>query len=1081
MSELRRTRYSGWGRALLAAAVISMAGPAVAQVITGTVEDKSGAILKAASVVAINQKTQIEYPTKTNDSGIYVISGLPVGSYTIKAEAAGMKALQTNAIVLEVGQTAKVALKLEVGTKSEEIEVVGINPVLQTENATVGEVVTGSTVVALPLNGRNFAQLSLLVPGVQTHSPDTFNSTKQNSDSGRPYVNGQREQSNNFMLDGIDQNEAVDNLVAYYPSPDAIAEMRIETNNYSAEYGNVAGGVISAVTKSGTNEFHGNLFEFGRNDKLDANSWGNKRSGAQKAELRQHIFGGTLGGPLVKNKVFFFLDYQGQKTDRPGDSVATVATASQRDGSAFGIAPSDISPIAQKFLADTNAYPLPNRPGLTIGNYVHKANRTTRNHQGDLKLDANFGPTDNVFVRASLGTFDTQQSEPVYPAAMGTGYLSKTQSVAANWTHSFGPTTVNEVRVGYSHVSIDDTPVDSGNLGNYNAAIGIPGGQTIPGVAQLILGSSLSGVGSAGIVHDTNNKVTQISEKLSFSKGRHYVSVGGQALHYSMGQLYSTNAGLLGSYRFNNFGDFLLDRVNRKQVLLNLNETNGFNAGEWTQLQDRIGLFVQDDFKPSSNLTLNLGLRWEYASAITEKENNQVNYDYATGAILCPAGSNVAGCTGDGGLGDALYESYKGGFSPRVGFAYTLDPKTVVRGGFGMVQYMEGTGANCRLPINPPFYSEVSKFYTSTAPGQMAVGFQDLGTSSAAVLTAVQVRAWQTDLRPQLTKQWNLFVERQITDTTSLNVGYVGSRSTRVITFNDSNMPLSGQNVASAQRRLPNLGFLRYTASDGVINYDGLQASLRHRMVHGLEFLASYTLSKALGDNQGFYGPGWGSRAASQTTSGAGGDGNYDAYNHALDYGTQWFSARHTASLSFNYQLPIGKGRSVGADWGGVTQALLGGWNVSGILSVRSGLPITVVNGWGGDGPSNNTGFAQERPNRVAGVPIVNEISKDELERGGRYLNPAAFAPNTVSGTHGDSGVGIANGPGFYNLDAGLDKSFGLGGSRALTLRLEAFNVLNHTNLGLPNRDLSEAATFGTITEIANAQRVLELAAKFTF
>jgi outer membrane receptor protein involved in Fe transport len=1055
--------------------VAGLTSPVLAQMsasVTGTVEDKSGAILKAASVVAVNQKTLVEYPTKSNDAGIYIISGLPIGTYTIKAEAPGMKALQTNPIVLEVGQTARIALKLEVGAKTEEVEVVGVNPVLQTENATVGEVVTGSTIVSLPLNGRNFAQLTLLIPGVQTHAPDTFNAIKQNSDSGRPYVNGQREQSNNFMLDGVDQNEAVDNLVAYYPSPDALAEMRIETNNYSAEFGNVAGGVITAVTKSGNNEFHGSAFNFLRNDKFDANSWGNNRSGAQKPNLSQNIFGATLGGPLVKNKVFFFADYQGTATNRPGEATATVASDAMRDGSAFGISPSQFSPIAQKLLADTALYPRANRPGLSTGNYVAEVDSTTRNHQGDAKIDANLSPSDNVFLRVSLGKFDTEPSQPIFPLAMGQGYLSDTQSAALNWTHAFSPTTVNELRFGYSHVTIDDTPVDPGNVGNYNAVVGIPGGQAIPGLSQFVFGSGIDNIGTPGIVHDTNDKTFQLSEKLSFSKGRHYINVGGQIIHYDMGQLYSTNAGLLGAYTFSDFGQFLLGDVAKKQVLLNGDAASqGFNAGAWTQLQNRIGVFVQDDYKPSSNLTLNLGLRWEYASPITEKDNQQVNYDYTTGAVLHP---------GDNGLGNALYEAYYGGFSPRVGFAYTANPKTVIRGGFGMVQYQEGTGANCRLPINPPFYSEVTKSYPNNG-GSLAAGFSDLGLDNAAALKSVQLRAWQTDLRPQLTKQWNFFVERELSNTTSLSVGYVGSRSTHVITFNDANAPLSGQDAGTDPRRIPSLGFLRYTASDGILNYDGLQSSLRHRMAKGLEFLASYTFSKSLADNQGFYGPGWGGRSANQSTAGQQGDGNYDPYNHSLDYGPQWFSAAHSGTLSMNYQLPIGKGRSVGSDWSGVQQALLGGWNVSGILSVRSGLPITVTDtaGWGA-GPSNNTGFGVERPNRVAGADPLTGASKADIEQGAKYLNPTAWSKNTAPGTHGDSGVGILRGPAFYNLDAGLDKNFEFGGARYLTLRIEAFNVLNHTNLGLPVRDI-EDGNFGKITEVANSQRVLEFAAKFVF
>jgi hypothetical protein len=357
----------------------------------------------------------------------------------------------------------------------------------------------------------------------------------------------------------------------------------------------------------------------------------------------------------------------------------------------------------------------------------------------------------------------------------------------------------------------------------------------------------------------------------------------------------------------------------------------------------------------------------------------------------------------------------------------------------------------------------------------MAVGFGDV-----ADITNVQLRAWQTDLRPQLTNQWNLFVERQVTDTTSLNVGYVGSRSTRLVSFGNANQPLPGTGDPStwapdAERRpLPQFGLIRFTASDSRANYNGLQASLRRRRSNGFEFLASYTLSKTLTNNGGFYGAGWGGYNANAVNGGVGGDGNLDIRNKDLDYGPAWFSSTHTGVLSGSYELPIGKGRGVGGDWSGVKQALLGGWNVSGILSVRSGLPITVVNGWGNVSLQSSSMVIQERADRVAGQdPLASNPSWDG------WLNPAAYKVPEL-GKFGDSGVGSARGPGFYNIDASLDKNFDLGGSRYLTLRVEAFNLLNHPNLGLPVRDIS-SGQFGQILGTANAARVVEFAAKFVF
>jgi Carboxypeptidase regulatory-like domain/TonB dependent receptor/TonB-dependent Receptor Plug Domain len=1088
---MKTKRWSWWKAGPLLLLAGTLASPALAQVtavVTGTVTDTSGAVLKDATVTATNQKTGVEYHSRSNDAGVYTITGLPApSSYVVKAEATGFKTAATNPVDIEVGQTARVNVKLELGTVSETVEIVGVNPILQTENAVVGEIITGSTVVALPLNGRNFAQLALLTPGVQTHAPDSFIEARTATSSGRPYVNGQREQSNNFMLDGIDQNEAVDNQVAYYPSPDAIAEMRVETNNYSAEYGNVAGGIVSAITRSGSNEFHGGAFEFVRSDKFDANSWDNNRSGADKPKFKQHIFGATLGGPLIRNKTFFFLNYQGIRYDKPGPGTASVAPAEWRNGDFSALLgsgtiirdpltgqpfpgnriPSNrISPIARAILADPTKYPLPNRPGLS-GNLVADQDRgSRRKHQGDVKIDANLSTNDNLSIRGSFASDDQQDKKTAFPFQLGGSGLSDAQSLAVNWNHSFSGHTVNELRFGFSHVTLDDPPADTFGIGDYNAAVGIPGGQRIAGISGIGFGNSgIDSIGTNGIRHNTNNKTYQINEKLSLSRGRHFVSTGAQIIHYNMFQDYSSNAGLLGQFAFNGaftgfgFADFLLDQVGNKQI---------GRSAPWTQLQDRIGLFVQDDFKVNSTLTLNLGLRWEYASPIKEKDNKQVNFDINTGQRIEPGGE----------FGDALYKAYYGGFGPRLGVAWSANEKTVIRGGYGIVQYQEGTGANCRLPLNPPFFGEFFRNFVER-PGTLSTGFADV-----ADITNVQLRAWQTDLRPQVTNQWNAFVERQVTNTTSLSVGYVGSRSTHVVAFRDINQALPGVGDPSTwaayqdRRRLAFAGItgpVRYTSSDAKINYDALQASLRRRKSGGLEFLASYTLSKALGDNPGFYGPGWGGYSANSPNTGLGGDGSYNSYDMGLDYGPLWFSAKHNFTFSGSYDLPIGKGRKIGSDWSGVTEALLGGWNVSSILTVRTGLPGTTVAGWGPGNSLQNSGFSFERPDRVPGTdPVPSDADWN------RWLDINAFKPAAL-GTFGNSGVGIWRGPGYYNVDFGLDKNFDLGGTRYLTFRIEAFNLLNHPNKGMPVRDITNREQFGQILSVTNPARVLEFAGRLTF
>jgi len=1082
----RRWSWAAALAILLAFAAAPAIGQNVAASVTGTVTDTTGALVRGATVTAVSKSTGVEYPATSNDAGVYTITGLNIGAYVIRAEAAGFKKVTTNAIVLESGQVAKVPIKLEVGGITDSVEVTGVNPILQTENAVVSEVITGETVVALPLNGRNFAQLTLLTPGVQTHAPTSFTGANPTNSSGRPYVNGQREQSNNFMLDGIDQNEAVDNQIAYYPSPDAIAEIRIDTNNYNAEYGNVAGGVVTAVTRSGTNDFHGSAFIFGRNDSLDANSWANNKSEAAKGNFSQQIYGGTFGGPLIKNKLFFFGDYQGTNINRPGDTTSTVAPAAWRTGDfssllASGtvikdpltglpfpnnqIPVSRFSPQAQAILSNQTNYPLPNRPGLN-GNYVSHTNSQDRNKQGDLKLDWAASPKDNFSLRGSLASYDFKNIQTAFPLSFGGTQLNDAKNFSFNWSRVFSPTAVNDLRIGWSQIVLDNPPQDNG-LGDYNAIVGIPGGQRVGGMSAISFGSSgVDSIGTNAIVHKTDNKVFQISEKLSLSRGRHYLSMGGQWLNYRMSQDYASNSGLLGSFGYNGaftgfgFSDFLLDQVGSKAI---------GESQPWEQLQDRIGIFFQDDFKVNSNLTLNMGLRWEYASPIREKDNRQVNYDINTGQAIEPGGA----------FGNGLYKAYYGGFSPRVGFAWTANDKTVLRGGYGMVQYQEGTGANCRLPLNPPYFGEFTTSYVET-PGTMSNGFADI----TGDYSNVQLRAWQTDLRPQVTQQWNVFVERRLTDAMSLSVGYVGSKSTHVVAFRDINQPVAGVGDPSTwapwadRRRLAPEGItgaVRYTSSDAIANYNGLQASLRRRRSNGLEFLASYTYSKSLGDNPGFYGPGWGGYSANSPNTGVGGDGNYNSYDMMLDYGPLWFSAKHNLSVAGTYELPIGKDRAVGKEWSGVTDALLGGWNVSAIITVRSGLPGTTVAGWGPGSSLQNSGFSFERPDVVPGVsPTTGASGWDN------FLNIAAYKPAAL-GTFGNAGIGTWTGPGYWNVDMSLDKNFRFGGSKYLTFRVEAFNVFNHPAQGMPVRDITNTAQFGQILSTANDARVLELVAKFVF
>jgi hypothetical protein len=1076
MKIIRREWRTAW---LAFGLAVGLAGPVLAQSasVTGTVEDKGGAVLKDATVTAVNQKTQVEYPIKANDAGVYTIVGLPIGQYVVKAEAKGFKSVTTNSITLESGQVARVNLNLEVGQVSEDVEVVGVAPILQTENAVVGEVITHNTVEGIPLNGRNFAQLSLLVPGVTTTAPDSFTEPK-NLSLGRPYVNGNREQENNFMLDGMDMNEALDNTLPYQPSPDAIEEVRVETNNSSAEFGNVAGAIISTTIRSGSNSFHGNFFEYNRNNNLAANSWLNNKGGAKKSDLNQNIFGATIGGPLMKNKLFFFADYQGFRRNIPGQAVASVETDAHRAGDFSDLAtplidpttgqafpgnqiPANrISPVAAAIVNNATLYPHPNLPGA-INNLVADSSDKQHSDQGDVKLDAALTNQDHLSLRISTQSFTGEPERAAYASLLVQSTDAPFHNGALSWTHTIGDSSVNELLLGYSKAGFTIGPKDWAGIGNANASVGIPGPQAGPGLSAISLGSIGSApiVGSYGLVELNDIKTLQLNEKFTFSRGHHTFKVGGRLLHQDQKGQYPGNYGTLGGFAYtgaftgNAFADFLLDDASAKA-------RGDASAATFTQLQNRIGLFAQDDWKANRNLTVNLGLAWEFTSPLVEKNDHQANYSLTTGKELFP---------NQDGQNRALYNAFYGGFEPRVGFAWTPSLKWVVRGGYGIVQYMEGTGKNLRLTANAPFANEsLRTFDQTTGPGSAAVGFADATGASGSGLA----RIWAPDVRPQLTQQWNVFVERQLSDSLSLNVGYVGQHASHMVVPFDFNQPLPGTGDPStwaptdARRPLtalnPALGATSGTNSIGVSNYNAIQATVRERPAKGLEFMGSYTYGKALSDSIGYYGVGWGQGSI---------QGFYYENNRdpKTNYGPSPYDVRHNLSLSANYELPFGSGRS--HDMKGIANVLLGDWNVHALAIMHTGLPITVLQ------PDTSLQATRDgfiRPDRTGD----GQLHGGET---GPWIDINAFSPAAL-GTFGNSGVGILRGPGYWNVDLGVNKDFHLDKTRVLTLRVEAFNAFNHPNFTIPlgSTFINDPANFG-IPQPFSGPRIIELVAKFSY
>jgi outer membrane receptor protein involved in Fe transport len=1056
--------------------------------ITGLVTDESGKSAPGVTVTATNQATNVSYTAVSNDAGNYAIAALPVGTYTVKAELSGFRTTTRSSLTFEANQVARLDFKMSIGNVQESVEVTGSSPILQTESTAVGEVISGNTTQSLPLNGRNIGQLPLIMTGAVTYNPRGFTNIGS-VNMNRPFVNGNREQTNNFTLDGLDVNESIDNRVAYQPSPDAVAEIAVETNNYSADLGNVGGAVVGSVLKSGTNMFRGNAFEFYRNSDFDANTWENNAAKAAKQARKQHIYGGTIGGPIVKDKVFIFADYQGSRQDAPGFGTASVAPESWRRGDLSSVTatitdpvtkqpfpnkqiPVDrISPTARALLNDLVRYPLPNVANATgvTNNFVGETLFTVRAHQGDARVDWSRSANDKIFGRYSFATYEDRRDVQPFALLFGSRNDQPFHNVAVNWNRIFGPTLINEFLAGFSSITVTQETFDWSGVGAGNALYGIAGGQPIDGLSSIGWASGLTAPGTSALDSDTLAKTYQINEKLTWLKGRHTLKFGGQFLRYNQRRFYAGNNGLLGFINYTGaftgfaFSDFLLDMASTK------GRGGGDPDDPWTHLQNRIAFFTQDDLKVTSNLTLNLGLRWAYTSPLVEKDDRQTNFDLQTGRQIFAT---------DGSIEErALYQPYYKGFEPRLGAAWRLTDRWVLRGAYGISQFMEGTGANLRLPLNPPFFFESAVAYdTTTGAGSAASGFADLVPGT---IPSGNVRAYDPNLRPQFTHQWNGFVEYLLAPSLSAQIGYVGHRADHLVTPVEGNQALPGTGDPATwapknTRRplfgpLPLVTTIATTAARGGSHYDSMQASLRQRASHGLEFLASYTLAKGTTNNRGFYGVfgGTGPQGVTSATEGAYWQNTYDP---DAEWGPMFHDVRHNLVLSATYDLPIGKGRTVGGDWSAIADTLLGGWKLAGIFQVRSGLPITVTDG---RARSLQGERGSERPNCIGDWKPADQSIDHWLD-----INAFAVVP---LGTFGNCPVGVARAPGYTNLDLALSKRFATGGPRYAEFRIEAFNALNHPSFGPPGRDISVPGTFGLIRNTISAPRVVELAVKFYF
>jgi len=1079
--------------ALLTLGAFTAAAQEAGASITGKITDPSGAAVVNAAVTARDVERGTIFRTQTNEEGLYNLPRVPIGQYEVRVEASGFQTAVRPSLPLQLNQAARVDIALAIGQVSQQMEVTSTAPLLQTETTQVSTVMEANAIASLPLETRNYNQLTLLVPGSVTISPASFNSGLKTFNAARPNLNGNREQANYYLLDGVENTEFVDNNVAYSPNVDAIQEIGIITNNPGAEFGQFLGGVINVSLKSGTNQYHGNVFEYLRNDFFNANEWSNNFNGLPTPRQRWNEFGGTVGGPIKRNKLFFFADYQGSRFDLPASSTpkttftAQDATGNLSDlgialhypgttvpmpanltqaticgaGQKMGVNPciSGISPTALKV---ASALPKPNLPGLasgTVNNLNDVVQNYTHGSQGDLKIDWSPTEKDHFFARYSQQHIDNPivNSEAFQYSGAGSNVFPLQQSVL-DYTRTISPRLVNDARVGMNYFPAEgqtqalDTTAGAGL---------IPGQPTqfLPGLsfASSKLGGQLNGPFAFGttdspeIFHQT---AIEGSDTAIWTKNAHTLRMGFQLIRYRNNYVPATsNDGAAGQISFNGTytgyseADFFLG------LPAYMAYGQGF-AGTVGQRNDAVGAFIQDDWRISSKLTVNYGIRWQLFTPIYEVHDRMTNFGEYSGQIML-AGQN--------GNSRALYNQYNGiaNFLPRLGAAYSLDSKTVLRAAFSRSSFQEGTGEYNRLATNAPWNVDlVGQWGAADSNGSIPAsqvtldqGFAALGATSGctagnvtsapkACFGGVRLHATDPNYRPAVSNQWNLTLQRQVTNSLTLQAGYVGQHTDHmaaiynmgqnVLLPNGSSMPgpyLSGNPAL----RSDGTGQQRLNTSTAIQNYDALQVMAQERLAKGLTFQFNYTWSKCLTNNQGYYGR-YGNSAAAQTTA----DVAFQSYvyNIGLDYGLCDADVTNIFSGYLNYDLPFGHGRSFGRNSSKAVNAVLGGWRFDAVTSVHGGLPISMIQ-FGND-PTG--AYFQPRPDCLA--PSVATPYKNFVGGGYVWFDPTTMAI-PAAGKLGSCGISTERGPGLKQIDMTLSKQFRIAERSALEFRFGAINAFN--------------------------------------
>jgi carboxypeptidase family protein len=1065
--------------------------------IVGTIRDQAGALVAGAKVTVTNTGTSQTRTLSTTSSGDYSIPNLAVGVYSVSVEKSGFKRAVADTIKVDVQQTSRFDFTLQVGATAEQVTVSGAAPLLQTQDSQIGALVENKRVEELPLNGRNFTQLALLVPGMVEGTPGNYESTYGLGPRGTGVafsVNGQQSAYNQFLVDGVPAKENQHESNSISPSIDAIQEFRVQTSNYSAEFGTEAGAQINLVTKSGTNDYHGSMYEFLRNDLFDGSNY---FSGGVKPELRQNQYGGTLGGPLRKDKTFFFGSYEGTRIvkgvtqtalvpnqqERTGDfsdllqipqseggpiTIVNPVTGTPFPGNVINV---PLSPIAttilQQYVPLPNVGPVnqPFDPFTATPNYVSNDTNKIDVYQVIGRVDHHFSASDMMFGRYSIEDV-TNISPKLFPTD-SFEQKSRGQNAVISYNHIFSSTKLNELRLAYNRFRQNET-VGNAFHNNVVGQLGIQGLCELPacwGVPEMNVGSFIDfGEHGDGQVvsgpRGWHSEVFHLGDAFSYIKGAHTIKFGTTIERHrdSFPEIIFPRGIFTFDGRFSDGGSAdsstmpgtPSNATAMADYLLGLPENSLASINEFDPhlVNNDLYPWIQDDWRVTRTLTLNLGLRYEWSGRPVSQNNTIANVDFTGGIATLVTPQNREQL----GYPRALIDNDNHDFAPRLGFAWTPggQQRFVVRSGYGWFYQRETSNSWEDLSINPPFINQTS---FNLDPTQVA-SFNLSNPFALAPAIPLLVFAMQKNWRDGYVQEWNLDTQYSITPNLVADIAYVGNKGTKLPDAIPINEAVPGPGSIQSRRPYQNFGSITYRDSEGYADYDGLQTRLERRFSNGLSFLAAYTFSKTIND-QSLY----------ETDTG----GPQDIRNLASEKGLAPQDVRHRFVMSYVYELPFGRGKHFGGSATGALQQVIGGWQVNGITTLQSGQPFTALMGF----DNANVGDGTARP---------DEVANPNLPRGQRtptrWFDTGAFVAAPF-GTFGDASRNNIIGPGFNNFDFSALKSFRLGEERRIEFRTEIFDIFNHTNFTTVGNVIN-TGSFGQLTA-SRDPRIIQFGLKLLF